>query len=115
MTSLSRGHPLIYSEKPKEFRNNLFRRAFSANIKLIHCLEVEASTELQHARSAWRRGAEGRDIAERSAAYGRIRVGQDRVIQRVERFEANLEGGFAPYMEVTEDAGVDVGLTGAAE
>src|ERR1700743_91824 len=98
-----------------EIQRHGYKPCLFTNLKLIHWLEVEASTELQHARSGWRCGAEGCDIAECSTAYGRIRVGQDRVIQHVERLEANLKGGFAPHVEVTKDAGVDVCLTRAAE
>src|SRR5271154_1010882 len=78
-------------------------------------LEVEPAGELQHAWSARRRCAEAGDVAERAAANGRVRVGQNRVIEYVERLEANLESRLLIYVECAEDAGVDVGLSGPAE
>jgi hypothetical protein len=70
--------------------------------------EVEAATELKHAWGRWRGAAEAGDVAERSGAHGRVRVGENCVIQRIERLKANLESGLAIHVEGAEDAGVDI-------
>ena len=69
--------------------------------------EFEAAAELERAR-----GAKGGDVAEGAAADGWVRVGENGVIEHVERLEANLERGLAVDVEPAEDAGVDVGPPG---
>ena len=86
---------------------------YSTSIELD--LEVESPRELQDARGTGRRGAKGGDIAEGASTNGYVRVGENRVIQHVERLETNLKSGLPPHGEGAEDAGVDVCLSRPGE
>jgi hypothetical protein len=76
---------------------------------LFSTLEVDAPAELQRAGIA-----EGGDIAESAASYSivdlRTIVARRivlRMVQKIERLDANLELAFAPDMEAAEDTRVD--------
>src|ERR1700744_6193723 len=78
--------------------------------------EIGPSTELKCARREWRIRPKAGDVTKRSTTHCRIRVGvQNRMVQYVERFNANLELALSPHMESAKDAGIHVGHAGAAE
>lgn len=82
-------------------------------------LEVKATTKLQHTWRPRRGGTEAGDVAKASAAYRRVSAraaqSENGVIEHVEGLEAYLECRLTIHMERTEDTGVNIGLTRAAE
>lgn len=83
-----------------------------------HNLEVEAAAELQRTGTLRRRvpRAKAGDIPESSTTNRHVRVGcKYRVIEKIERLEANLELAFAVYVDGPEEACIEDRHSGSAE
>ncbi len=81
-------------------------------------LERDAAAELQRAGTLGRgiAGAEAGDVAKGAATHRCIGVRvEQRMVEQVEGFHANLEIDLLVDVEVPEDAGVDQRNTGATE